>query len=239
MKAVLLALALGVFCCAQAAQAEDFSVGGFNLSSVIKETLPSGGEAWDDEANYRKWIVTKVAEEPVLRFSISVSTGKVGEPHAEHDVTVFATDQDRAFLMDFGNALDSADDSATRGFDRICARDVATLGGATRSLKTVGTSANLPYSLSVIVDRDMEPAARKRTLDAIDLWISRGQKGSASPLDLTRTLKFKKLAAMLGPDFRGAIVSCGLTGFMEPTAIWETRFLDLPLAATVFNLNPE
>jgi hypothetical protein len=91
----------------------------------------------------------------------------------------------------------------------------------------------------------MEPAARARTLVSIDAWIASSQEESPTDGeklwsgDLTRSLKFKALAQVLGPDFRGAIVSCGFIGAMEPTAVWETRFLDLPLAATIFNLGSE
>ena len=52
------------------------------------------------------------------------------------------------------------------------------------------------------------------------------------------TLYFKDLAAMLGPRFRGAIVVCGTAGDLVPQHVWATRFLDLPLAATIFNLGP-
>ncbi|WP_395021088.1 hypothetical protein [Dongia sp.] len=235
MKAALLALAACVLCSAESAQAEDFSVGGFTLSRGIEETLKTGGEAWDDEGNHRKWRVTKESEEPVSRYSIFVSTGKLGEPHAEHHIAVYATDQHQAFLMDFRGALDSNVTTQSRDFVQICADDVAKLGGAARTALGVTLTPGLGSTLSIIVDRDMPPAARTRTLAALDAYLG----GSGHHVELTQTLKFKALAAALGPDFRGAIVQCGYQGGMEPYAVWNTRFLDLPLAATIFNLDPE
>jgi len=245
VRRAFLVLAFGVCCSAGNAKAEDFSVGGFALSGVIQETPKSGGQSWDDGANHRNWVVTKKEEEPVRRYAISVSAGKLGEPHAEHDIGVYTTDENRAFLMDFDNALDSAADTRARDFKEICAKDVEKLGGATRS---IGTATPVPpvswgHTTSIVLDRDMKPAARARTLAALDAWIARdrerAQRDEIRADDLTRSLRFKELAEVLGADFRGAIVSCGYIGGLEPIAVWETRFLDLPLAATVFNLNPE
>src|SRR4051794_22776938 len=82
-----------------AAHAQDFSVGGFSLSSGFST---DDGEYWDAEGNHRTWTVSKLSAEPVGQYTINVSIGTLDGPVTEtHRLHVLTTLNRQAYVIDF------------------------------------------------------------------------------------------------------------------------------------------
>ena len=228
------------------AQAGNFVVAGYALSDHARTT---SSEGWDETGTYWTRNVLKGSAEPFVSYSVTVSSGKLNEPPTErHKLSVLATDEDKAYLIDFENAPDSGRTFNDPDFLQWCPAEAKALGTVARTLKEFSMSGGV--EISIILDEDMPEDARTQSRRAIDAWMDawsvelstkeqydlRHQGPAAG--ELTKSLAFKRLALALGPRFRGAIVACGRVGdFARP--IWQTRYLDLPLASTVFNLNPQ
>ena len=231
-----------VFCLlalSSSAMADGFSFGDLTLSSRVSV---SNTGYWDARAGvYFSTTVQSPNFEPYKQYEIVYGEGPEGSPPTlTRRVTAFATGRREIYYIAFEGPLNAREAMPARGSpdtrDR-CLKMASSLNGVVRSIQQIGYAGIVD---DIVLDPNLPEEARSESLAAIDAWISQvaRRQGPISAFDLAYTKDFKDLAYVLGPRFRGALITCYASD-VGADLIWQTRFLDLSLAGTVFNLDPE
>jgi hypothetical protein len=181
--------------------------------------------------------------EPYLRYEMVFSEGqRDAAPNFSRQLTIFATERNEPYFMEFEGSSDHRQPPpAPYKMEtlRDCQKSAETLGGKVWSAREVSG-----LTVFVVLDPDLSVDVREQSRAAIERWtaavaVPRGSPGRASisPSDLAFLIDFKNFADILGPQFRGAVISCSVSDVGLKVG-WLTRFIDVSLAGTVFNLAP-
>jgi hypothetical protein len=190
--------------------------------------------------------VSRPQGEPYLRHEMVFLKGERDDPQRfSRLVTVFATERNQPYFMEFEGSSDYREPPPERyKLETLqdCRKSAEKLNGIVRLAEGRGYTG---LTVFIVLDPLLPEDVRVESLEAIERWtaataVPRGAPGrtTISPHDFAFQLDFKTFAEVLGPRFRGAVVSCSVSDVGLQVG-WQTRFLDLALAATVFNLDPE
>jgi hypothetical protein len=182
-------------------------------------------------------------DEPYLRYEMVFSEGpRDAPPSFSRHLTIFTTERSEPYFIEFEGSPDHRQPPPARHkleTIRDCQKAAETLGGIVRSANGGGLSG---LTVFIVLDPDLPEDVRAESLAAVEHWtaavaLPRGSPGRAliPPTELASRYDFKKFAEILGPQFRGAVVSCSMSD-VGPEAGWLTRFIDVRLAGAVFDL---
>jgi hypothetical protein len=190
--------------------------------------------------------VSRPSGEPYLRHEMFFFKGEPDDPQRfARKVTIFATERSRPYFVEFEGSADYREPPPARNkLETLqdCKKSAEAMDGIVRSAEGGGY---VGLTVFIILDPSLPDELRAESLGAIERWMAatavpRGAPGRAkiSPYDFAFQIDFKSFAEVLGPRFRGAVISCSVSDVGLEVG-WQTRFLDLALAGKVFNLNPE